>query len=46
MIVSTGDVHGNNVTYAEDGSVLSVIDPSKTVVSVVIDGAKLVAYTL
>lgn len=40
MIVSTGDVHGNNVTYAEDGSVLSVIDPSKTVVSVVIDGAK------
>ena len=40
MIVSTGDVHGNNVKYAADGSVLSVIDPSKTVVSVVVDGAK------
>lgn len=40
MIVSTGDVHGDNVTYAADGSVLSIIDPSKTVVSVVIDGAQ------
>lgn len=40
MIVSTGDVHGGNVRYDDDGSVLSVIDPSKTVVSVVIDGAK------
>lgn len=40
MIVSKGDVHGNNVVYAQDGSVASVIDPSKTVVSVTIDGAQ------
>jgi len=38
LVMSTGEVHGNNVKYAADGSVESIIDRSKNVMKLTIEG--------
>lgn len=38
LVTSTGEVHGNNVNYAADGSVESIIDRSKNVMKLTIEG--------